>query len=180
MNKTKPAAADLTSGRPFTQNSSVFSSPGIRDIIPAAVQLCRHRNCRTLFRGRRPGSCWNHLFPALSDSGIRPGRPASVSASPLPRAPAAKSPEQIHRYLWNGFWLCSFMALILTLVMVNAAAPLLSLIHTPEGIFPMAVEYVVIIFWGIPASILYNYSASALRALGTPDIRFTFFCFPAS
>ena len=38
------------------------------------------------------------------------------------------------------------MALLLTVVMFFAAAPLLQLVHTPDDLFPMALTYIHIIF----------------------------------
>ena len=92
---------------------------------------------------------------------------------PIAQSFGAKNRDDIHRYLWNGMWLCLMMALLLTVVMLFAAAPLLQLVHTPDDLFPMALTYIRIIFLGIPTSILYNYSASALRAFG--DSRHPFY-----
>lgn len=92
---------------------------------------------------------------------------------PIAQSFGAKNRDDIHRYLWNGMWLCLMMALLLTVVMFFAAAPLLQLVHTPDDLFPMALTYIRIIFLGIPTSILYNYSASALRAFG--DSRHPFY-----
>lgn len=50
---------------------------------------------------------------------------------------------------------------------------LLKIIQTPEDIFADASIYIKVIFAGIPASVLYNYSASALRAAG--DSRHPFY-----
>ena len=96
---------------------------------------------------------------------------------PLAQSFGAKNQEDIHRYLWNGTWLCLLLSLILTISMTAAAGPLMSLIHTPESIFSMAVLYIRILFLGIPASMLYNYSASALRALGDSRHPFYFLLF---
>lgn len=96
---------------------------------------------------------------------------------PIAQSFGAKNKDDIHRYLWNGMWLCTVIALLLTITMYITAAPLLQLVHTPEDIFPMAVLYIRIIFLGIPASILYNYSASVLRALGDSKHPFYFLLF---
>lgn len=96
---------------------------------------------------------------------------------PIAQSFGAKNKEDIHRYLWNGMWLCTVIAVLLTITMYITAAPLLQLVHTPEDIFSMAVLYVRIIFLGIPASILYNYSASVLRALGDSSHPFYFLLF---
>lgn len=96
---------------------------------------------------------------------------------PLAQSFGAKNQKDIHRYLWNGTWLCLFLSVVLTAAMTAAAGPLLAMIHTPESIFSMAVIYIQILFLGIPASMLYNYSAGALRALGDSRHPFYFLLF---
>ena len=54
------------------------------------------------------------------------------------------------------------------------AGPLLRLIHTPEELYADAVLYIQIIFLGIPATVLYNYASSVLRALGDSQHPFYF------
>ena len=44
--------------------------------------------------------------------------------------------------------------------------PLLQRMGTPENILPMSVLYMRIYFLGVPANLVYNFSAAALRAMG--------------
>ena len=176
MSKNRQAAADLTVGRPLTQ-ILFFSLP----LVFGTLFQQLYSFADTVIVGRflgvdalgAVGTTYSLHFLTL---GFVQGACIGFGI-PIAQSVGAKSSEHVHRYLWNGLWLCCFMAVLLTLVMVNAASPLLSFIHTPENIFPMAVEYVVIIFWGIPASILYNYSASVLRALGDSRHPFYFLLF---
>ena len=85
--------------------------------------------------------------------------------------------RELHRFLWNGFWVGSFFSVLLTVGTVILAAPLMAAMNTPENIFSMGVSYIRILFLGIPASILYNYSASVLRALGDSRHPFYFLLF---
>lgn len=62
--------------------------------------------------------------------------------------------------------LCLIMTVTVTLLAVTMTRPLLRLINTPEDIFEEAYRYIVIIFWGIGATVLYNMLACILRALG--------------
>ena len=71
----------------------------------------------------------------------------------------------------------SFFSVLLTVGTVILAAPLMAAMNTPENIFSMGVSYIRILFLGIPASILYNYSASVLRALGDSRHPFYFLLF---
>lgn len=85
----------------------------------------------------------------------------------------AKSRDDLHRYLYNGVLLCVVLSVVFTVATTLGAAPLLTLIHTPVNIFADAALYIRVIFLGIPATVLYNYSASVLRSLG--DSRHPFY-----
>lgn len=92
---------------------------------------------------------------------------------PVAEAFGGKSRDDLHRYLFNGALLCAILCVVFTSLTTLFAAPLLELIHTPEDIFDAAVLYIRVIFLGIPATVLYNYSASVLRSLG--DSRHPFY-----
>lgn len=96
---------------------------------------------------------------------------------PVAQSFGAGDKKELHRYLWNGVWLCLILSLVLTLPAVMGAGALMRLIHTPKSIYAMAVLYIRILFVGIPASILYNFSASVLRALGDSRHPFYFLLF---
>ena len=85
---------------------------------------------------------------------------------PLAQATGAKDAGSFRRYFWNGVWLCVLLGAVLTAGTFLLAEPLLRLIHTPEEILADAVRYIQVIFLGIPATILYNFCAGALRAAG--------------
>ncbi|MDO5351183.1 MAG: MATE family efflux transporter [Lachnospiraceae bacterium] len=96
---------------------------------------------------------------------------------PISKSFGAKDPHQLHRYLWNGLWLCIGISLLFSVGMTAAAVPLLKLMHTPENLLGMAADYIHIIFLGIPAAVLYNFSSSALRAVGDSKHPFYFLLF---
>lgn len=96
---------------------------------------------------------------------------------PLAQSFGAGEKRELHRFLWNGFWVGSFFSVLLTVGTVILAAPLMAAMNTPENIFSMGVSYIRILFLGIPASILYNYSASVLWALGDSRHPFYFLLF---
>ena len=85
---------------------------------------------------------------------------------PLAQTVGAKDRDEFRRYFWNGVWLCCLLGVAFTALTYAFAVPMLRLIHTPEEILPQAASYIRIIFLGIPASILYNFCAGALRAAG--------------
>lgn len=96
---------------------------------------------------------------------------------PLAQSFGAHEPQQFKRYYWNGCWLCLAMAVAVTTATTLLADPLLRLMNTPADIFDGASAYVRIIFLGIPASILYNFSAAALRSAGDSRHPFYFLLF---
>lgn len=96
---------------------------------------------------------------------------------PLSQSFGARDTDSLHRFLWNGIWLCVLLSILLTVSMTAAAGPMMAFIHTPESILHQSVLYIRIIFLGIPATMLYNYGASALRALGDSRHPFYFLLF---
>lgn len=85
--------------------------------------------------------------------------------------------EEMHRYFWNGTWLCVFLSAVLAVAATGLTETLLTVMNTPEEIFSMSAEYIGILFMGIPASVLYNYSASVMRAIGDSRHPFYFLLF---
>lgn len=93
---------------------------------------------------------------------------------PVAESFGAKDSENLHKYLFNGAVLCVAMSVVFTIVTTLIAAPLLRLIHTPAELLDYAVRYIRIIFLGIPATVLYNYSSTVLRSLGDSKHPFYF------
>lgn len=87
-------------------------------------------------------------------------------AIPVAQKFGAKQYSELRRYVSNSFWLCAVFAVVLTAAVVVLCRPILTLLNTPEDIFEYAYTYIVIIFWGIPCTILYNILASVIRSLG--------------
>ena len=96
---------------------------------------------------------------------------------PVAQSYGAKERDEMCRYLWNGTWICLLISLFLSLGSVLLTDTLLAIMNTPEEIFFMARAYIVILFAGIPASVLYNYSASVMRAMGDSRHPFYFLLF---
>lgn len=85
----------------------------------------------------------------------------------------ARDRAELNHYFINGCYLSAGISLFLAVITCVGARPLLKLIRTPEEILDMAVLYIQIIFIGIPATVLYNYMAGVLRAVG--DSRHPFY-----
>ena len=93
---------------------------------------------------------------------------------PVAETFGAKDKGGLRKYLFNGALLCVVLSVVFTLSTTLMAGPLLQLIHTPEELYADAVLYIRIIFLGIPATVLYNYASSVLRAMGDSQHPFYF------
>ena len=87
-------------------------------------------------------------------------------AIPVAQMFGAREEGSLRRYVTNGAWLCIVFAVVMTLVVVAVCRPVLVLMQTPEEIFEYAYVYIVIVFWGIPCTFLYNILAAIIRSLG--------------
>lgn len=89
---------------------------------------------------------------------------ASVAVS---RAFGAKDVKGIHEAVHTAMLLSVIVGLFAGVIGFVFARPLLELMGTPEGgVLDGAVLYMRIIFIGVPASLVYNFGASILRAIG--------------
>lgn len=70
------------------------------------------------------------------------------------------------RSVANGAILSVMVAIVLTFFSIVFMKQLLNLMHTPKDIYDQAYTYIVIICAGIICNIIYNMSASVLRAIG--------------
>ena len=93
---------------------------------------------------------------------------------PVAETFGAKDQGGLRKYLFNGALLCVVLSVVFTLFTTLMAGPLLQLIHTPEELYADAALYIRIIFLGIPATVLYNYASSVLRAMGDSQHPFYF------
>lgn len=93
---------------------------------------------------------------------------------PVAETFGAKDKGGLRKYLFNGALLCVVLSVVFTISTTLMAGSLLQLIHTPEELYADAVLYIRIIFLGIPATVLYNYASSVLRAMGDSQHPFYF------
>ncbi len=62
--------------------------------------------------------------------------------------------------------LCLIFSVSMMLLSVSLTRWMLTLMNTPTEIIEDAYNYIVVIFWGIPIAMFYNYISSIIRALG--------------
>lgn len=87
-------------------------------------------------------------------------------AVPVAQMFGAGQESELRKFVANSAWLCIGFSAVLTVLVVTLCRPLLVFLNTPENILDYAYTYIVIIFWGIPFTILYNILAAIIRSLG--------------
>lgn len=87
-------------------------------------------------------------------------------AIPVAQMFGAREESRLRRFVTNSAWLCIGFSMVMTLLVVILCKPILRLMNTPAEIFDYAYLYIVIIFWGIPCTFLYNLLAGIIRSLG--------------
>lgn len=85
---------------------------------------------------------------------------------PVAQQFGAKNYRNLRKYVANGTYLCAGFSVVITFATVVFAREILTLMKTPGDIFESAYIYIVIIFWGIPATMLYNMTSGIIRSLG--------------
>lgn len=91
---------------------------------------------------------------------------ASGFSIPVSQEFGAGDENAMRRCVANSIYLSAAITLLLTLVTVLTTRQILVLLRTPEDILEDAYAYILIIFAGMAATMLYNLPAGILRALG--------------
>ncbi len=156
---------DLTTGKPIRQ-ILLFSLP----LVLGSLFQQMYSFVDTIMVGRLIGS--DALAAVGSVSSLNflvigfVGGSCSGFAIPLAKAIGAKNTEEFQKFLWNGCWICAILAAVMTALTNLLTYPLLHLINTPADILDSSACYIRVLFWGIPVTILYNFTAGILRASG--------------
>ena len=87
-------------------------------------------------------------------------------AIPVSQSFGSKDEGELKRYVGNIVWLAAVFSVLFAVVTVALCRPILEWMDTPADIIDDAYNYIVVIFLGIPVTVLYNTLASLLRALG--------------
>ena len=95
-------------------------------------------------------------------------------AIPISQRFGAQDHSGMRRFVWHGWILLGVLAVVFTAGCAAATRPILRLLSVESSIFGMTYSYLFIIFLGIPCTLLYNYVANILRALGDSRTPFLF------
>ena len=98
---------------------------------------------------------------------------------PVAKYFGAEKIEKMRDYIFNGAVLCAGIAVILTALCSVLCPQILHILSVPEDIYDNAYSYLLIIFLGIPFTILYNYLSSILRSVGDSRTPFRFLALSA-
>ena len=90
----------------------------------------------------------------------------SGCAIPIAQRFGAKDYRELRRLVANCVWVCSGIAIVLMTLVSILCRQILIMMRTPENILDQAHSYILIIFLGIPATMLYNMVSAIIRALG--------------
>lgn len=78
----------------------------------------------------------------------------------------AKDKENVSETVHTSILVSIICGLVLVVIGLVLAKPILELMGTPENVLDQAVLYIRIYFVGMPVSMLYNFGAAILRAIG--------------
>ena len=86
----------------------------------------------------------------------------------------ANKPEEMKKAFVASVYVAIGVVIIATAIGVLTAGPVLRLMQTSEELMPQAKEYLVIIYAGCIGTMLYNFCASVLRAVGNSVVPLVF------
>lgn len=85
---------------------------------------------------------------------------------PIAQSFGGKKIQEMKQYIMNSFYLCIIITIIMTIITVSALPMILHWMQTPSDIYDQAYSYIVVIFMGLFATMIYNMLSSILRAIG--------------
>lgn len=95
-------------------------------------------------------------------------------AVPVAQRFGAEDLHSMRKYIFNSLLLTGALAFVITAITALLCPYILRLLKTPGSIYSNAYAYLLIIFLGIPFTLLYNILSSVLRAVGDSKTPFIF------
>ena len=87
-------------------------------------------------------------------------------AIPIAQEFGAGNHPSLRRYFANALYMAGIISVIVALVTGFASPQILRWMDTPENVFHYSLTYARVVFFGIPATVMYNLLAGVLRAVG--------------
>ncbi len=98
---------------------------------------------------------------------------------PIAKYFGAGKQDTMRRYVFNGAILTAGIAVLITAACTLLCGWILHILSVPDDIFANAYAYLIVIFIGLPFTLLYNYLSAILRAVGDSRTPFVFLAFSA-
>lgn len=98
---------------------------------------------------------------------------------PVAQRFGAQDYDEMKKYVFGGAILSLIVAIVMTAVTGLLCGVILEVLQVNADIFDMAYQYLIVIFLGIPFTILYNYLSGLLRAIGDSKTPFLFLALSA-
>ena len=98
---------------------------------------------------------------------------------PIAQRFGAKDYKSLKKYVGNSYVLSIIISIIMTVLTVLLCHNILEWMQTPDDIMELTYSYLIVIFAGIPATILYNLLSSFLRSIGDSVTPVVFLIFSA-
>ncbi len=100
-------------------------------------------------------------------------------AVPVAQRYGAKDYPTMRKYVFNAMFWTAVLAVVMTLMTVVLCSQILRMLQVPNLIFADARNYLLVIFLGIPFTLLYNLLSGILRSIGDSKTPFLFLAFSA-
>ena len=156
---------DMTTGRPLSRILRFFVPVLLGNLLQQLYSIADSAIVsRTLglqaFAGVSATGALNFLIIGLALG------TCSGFAIPVSQEFGAGRYSTMRTYFANSLYAAGVIALLMAVSTALLAPTILSLVGTPQDIFPYSLGYIRIIFIGIPATMLYNLLSGVMRAVG--------------
>lgn len=100
-------------------------------------------------------------------------------AVPVARYFGAGDRDTMRNFIFDGAVITAGIAVVVTTACVILCNQILHILSVPENIYDDAYIYILVIFIGIPFTLLYNFLSGILRSVGDSRTPFIFLAFSA-
>lgn len=173
MSETRKATKDMTSGSPLQLIAS-FSLP----LLLGNIFQQMYNLVDTIIVGKFLGlSALSSVGATGSISFLIVGFCTGFTAGfaiPVAQSFGAKKYSEMRNFVINAAYLSAGLAIFIAVTTSLLCRTILESMGTPADIIDGSFAYLVVIFIGIPFTVLYNYLSSMIRSLGDSKTPFVF------
>lgn len=165
-------------GKPPEINAALCNAASGRESLAADIQYYRCSNCwadtwcagtcRRRSQQQCTVPCTWFCMGSCAGFGV-----------PIAKYFGAGDQKKMRDCVFNGAALTALIAVILTITCSLLCNSILHILSVPSDIYADAYRYLIVIFLGIPFTLMYNYLSSILRSVGDSRTPFLFLAFSA-